>query len=131
MGLGTSIITSTLSYIERYLSLAITVYLGPIALAFYGSEETSNVTKDWVMSLIQQCIGIIVNIWMFAMAFEAMRWNYANYVNAGWTGLPDLVMTEGYVSQKITAIVLCLALDRKSTRLNSSHPTTSRMPSSA
>ena len=109
MGLGTSIITSTLSYIERYLSLAITVYLGPIALAFYGSEETSNVTKDWVMSLIQQCIGIIVNIWMFAMAFEAMRWNYANYVNAGWTGLPDLVMTEGYVSQKITAIVLCLA----------------------
>ena len=28
-------------------------------------------------------------------------------------------------------VVLTLALDRKSTRLNSSHPTTSRMPSSA
>ena len=31
----------------------------------------------------------------------------------------------------VIAIIAILAADRKSTRLNSSHPTTSRMPSSA
>ena len=31
----------------------------------------------------------------------------------------------------IGALFACFTLDRKSTRLNSSHPTTSRMPSSA
>ena len=43
---------------------------------------------------------------------------------------PDAV-TEGKIDYDVLRTLLGDEIDRKSTRLNSSHPTTSRMPSSA
>ena len=44
--------------------------------------------------------------------------------------IADVINETGSL-EKLTEVVMDVGRDRKSTRLNSSHPTTSRMPSSA
>ena len=48
-----------------------------------------------------------------------------------WPAAPELLVAQDELLQGIIGDKGIHTLDRKSTRLNSSHPTTSRMPSSA
>ena len=51
--------------------------------------------------------------------------------SASWVGIVFFALILSLINMSIKPILQILSLDRKSTRLNSSHVRTSRMPSSA
>ena len=54
-------------YVERWLTFALTILFGPVAVAFNASDKTSKSFGDWFMSLITQLLTIMVTIIVFRM----------------------------------------------------------------
>ena len=54
-------------YVERWLTFALTILFGPLAVAFNASEKTSKSFGDWFMSLVSHLLTIMVTIIVFRM----------------------------------------------------------------
>ena len=67
-------------------------------------------------------IGIVANV--FLAGFKAVIGVITNSIAVTLDAVNNL-------SDALSSVITIIGADRKSTRLNSSHPTTSRMPSSA
>lgn len=74
-----SVITAAISYIERIISFALSIMVGPIAISLYANKETAGVAKDWLFSVFTQFGAIMLNLMLWT-AFV----NKANNLSAVW-----------------------------------------------
>lgn len=66
-----NIITASINQVERFIQIYIWYYIAPIAMAFYMSEDNSDVTKKYIVSLFVQVAAIFLNqflFWMFGLS---------------------------------------------------------------
>lgn len=49
-----SVFGAAITYVERVVSLAVTVIIGPVAVAMYASADTADTAKQWAMSVLTQ-----------------------------------------------------------------------------
>jgi len=68
--LGMSVITASITYLERYFSAAIYMYVSPIAVALSANENTAGSFKDWLLGLIPQFAGLFVSVVLMLMGFS-------------------------------------------------------------
>ncbi len=61
----TSVLGAALQYVERIISYALYVVLGPIAIAMYTNKETAQTFKDWMVGLFSQFIAILLSLVMW------------------------------------------------------------------
>ena len=96
---GSSVMAASVTYAERYITLAFTAYLGPVSLAFYGSDQTEDIPKQWMLSVLQQCLGIIVSIACFAMAIMSIGIDYTGLgMDSNASNLTGLVLCVTFLS---------------------------------
>ena len=71
-GLATTTIAAGITYIERYLSFAVTAYLAPIAFACASNDDMRDTFKLWAQSMLEQALGIFLSVAMLALAMKAL-----------------------------------------------------------
>lgn len=58
---------AAVSYLERYLSFALYIALGPICFAFYPGKDTESLLREWFMGVLSQIFGILVCLFALTM----------------------------------------------------------------
>ena len=76
---------AAITFIERYLSLAVYVVLGPICVAFYPNRDTRPVFNEWIKGLMSQCFAIILSMFFINLAGRAIT-NFGSKEYAGLDG---------------------------------------------
>ena len=71
-GLAATTIKACVTYVERYLSFAITAYLAPVAFACAVNDDTRDTMKRWVESMFAQALGIFLSVAFLALAINAL-----------------------------------------------------------
>lgn len=71
-GLAATTMAAGITYIERYLSFAVTAYLAPIAFACASNDDMRDTFKLWVQSMLEQAFGIFLSVAMLALAIKAL-----------------------------------------------------------
>lgn len=73
-------IQAAITYVERYLSLALYLALGPICIGFSASDETKGTTLEWVKGVFSQFLTILVSVLCWRMFFVQVvkTWSYFN-----------------------------------------------------
>ena len=67
-----SVIGAAISYIERILSFALTILLGPIAISLYACKETRDTAKAWILSIFTQFIAVFMNLFLWALFLKQL-----------------------------------------------------------
>ena len=67
-----SVIGAAISYIERILSFALTVLLGPIAVTLYACKDTRDTAKAWILSIFTQFIALFMNLFLWALFLKQL-----------------------------------------------------------
>lgn len=57
-----SVFGAAITYVERVISLAVTVIIGPVAVAMYASSDTADTAKQWAMSILTQFLAIFLSL---------------------------------------------------------------------
>lgn len=73
LALLTSIIGAALQYVERIISFAMYIIIGPIAVAMYASRDTENICRDWMMGVLSQFVAIFISLIMWISFIECAR----------------------------------------------------------
>ncbi|MBP3399820.1 MAG: hypothetical protein J6K75_08685 [Erysipelotrichaceae bacterium] len=63
----TGMMMAAISYMERYLSFALYIALGPICFAFYPGKDTESLLKEWFMGVLSQIFGLLVCMFALTM----------------------------------------------------------------
>lgn len=71
-GVGGALLKATITYLERYLSYAVTIYLSPFASAMAVCDDTRRSTVQWIQSVVSQTIAIILSIMFLYFGSQAM-----------------------------------------------------------
>ena len=69
----TSVLGAALQYVERIISYALYVVLGPIAIAMYTNKETAQTFKDWMVGLFSQFIAILLSLAMWICFIHSLN----------------------------------------------------------
>ena len=56
-----STISAGIVFVERWLSFAMTLLLGPVFVGMNASRQTSDTFKNWIMSIFSQALTIIIS----------------------------------------------------------------------
>lgn len=91
--LFTSILGAGLIIIERYLSLAITMAMGPMFVALGASDSTSSSTKEWIKTVIIQFLAILISwfgMFMFLRYYSDHVLVWFSGVKNSWANLADV-----------------------------------------
>lgn len=56
------IVGAALTYVERIISFALSIIVGPICVAFYANAETEETAKNWAMSILTQFLAILLSL---------------------------------------------------------------------
>jgi len=75
-----SVLGAAISYIERILSFALTILVGPVAISLYAYKDTAHIARQWVMSIFTQFGAILLNLLLWS-AFI----NQINSIEGLWT----------------------------------------------
>lgn len=108
-GVGTAMIGCMLTYMERYIAMAIYVYLAPLCVAMGVNDETSDVFKKWVMGLIGQMLALALSIVLMGAAYRAL----SSGVGMGETGLTSVNTPKGEtidMGVRSIRIIMCIVL---------------------
>lgn len=62
-----ALITASVTYIERYLSFALYIILGPFCIAFYPASENKSITTEWVKGILSQVFGIFISLFALSL----------------------------------------------------------------
>ena len=73
LALLTSIVGGALQYVERIVSFAIYIIIGPIAVSMYASKDTENICKDWMMGVLSQFLAIFISLIMWIAFIESAK----------------------------------------------------------
>ena len=68
VALVTVCLGAAFSYVERYLSFALFIGLGPICFAFFPEKNTENMLKEWFMGVISQALAILMCLFVLNLA---------------------------------------------------------------
>lgn len=71
-GVGGTLMRATITYLERYISFAVTAYLGPFAMAMTACDDTRQSTLKWIQSMLGQILGIILSILFLYMGAQML-----------------------------------------------------------
>ncbi len=80
---------SAIIYVERYLSFAVYLLLGPICFAMYPNESTKNVTQEWIKGIFSQLMVMVLSMFLFRLFFLQL-YLMTNNSNAGAIGATDI-----------------------------------------
>ena len=69
----TSVLGAAISYIERLLSFALSIIVGPIAVSLYAYKDTEDVAKQWIMSIFVQFGAILMNLLLWAAFIDQIN----------------------------------------------------------
>ena len=61
-GLMSNVIGAAVTYVERFITFIIYVWLGPVFLALYANRETSESAKQWVIGIFTQFAAIFISL---------------------------------------------------------------------
>lgn len=84
------IIGAAMTYIERYLSFAIYLLLGPIAISLGIDPENRDVPKNWLIGILSQMLVILFSMFVlniFARQYSSNAMAMANPENTGGVGI--------------------------------------------
>lgn len=70
--LGTTLIGAAMNYIERYIIMAFYFYMSPLYLALTADESMSSNIKDWLLGLLPQVVGIVLNAFMIYLGLQVL-----------------------------------------------------------
>ena len=76
-GVGGSLLRASITYLERYLSFAVTCYMGPFAMAMATCDDTRRSTTQWLQSVVSQMIGIVLSLMFLYMGAQALTMSNA------------------------------------------------------
>lgn len=68
----TAVILAGVSYIERVLTFALSVLIGPIAVTLYAFRDTAHIAKEWILSIFVQFGAIFVQLLMWGAFYNQM-----------------------------------------------------------
>ena len=60
-----SVFGAALTYLERVLSLAVSVIIGPVAVAMYVNPDTADTAKQWALSILTQFLAVFISLAMW------------------------------------------------------------------
>lgn len=72
--LMTSVIGAALTYIERIISFAVYIMIGPIAVAFNAYRDTAETCKNWLIGIFSHFMAILISLvfwWSFLQSLNA------------------------------------------------------------
>lgn len=102
-----SVLGAAISYIERILSFAVSVLIGPIAISLYAYKDTQDVAKNWIMSIFTQFGCILLNLLLWG-AFI----NQINSLEGLWALADSKTGTVGTLIFKLAIAIALLSLIR-------------------
>lgn len=71
-GVGGTLMRATITYLERYISFAVTAYLGPFAMAMTACDDTRQSTVKWLQSMLGQMLGILLSVLFLYMGAQML-----------------------------------------------------------
>lgn len=74
----TSVLGAAMAILERIISLAITVLMGPICIAMYASPSTADTFKQWFLSLLTQFLALLMSMILWISFIEQMNVAFNN-----------------------------------------------------
>ena len=97
----TGMLMAAVSYLERYLSFALYIALGPICFAFYPGKDTESLLREWFMGVLSQIFGIL--ICMFALTMVGNQLEGIGFID----GLdPNNVVGTTTIAKLLVALAL-------------------------
>lgn len=67
-----ALITASITHLERMLSFALYLLLGPVCLAFYPANESKGVASDWLKGILSQTFGIFLSLFAMNLVGKAL-----------------------------------------------------------
>lgn len=106
--LFTSILGAGLIIVERYLSLALTMAMGPMFVSLGASDSTSSSTKEWIKTVLIQFLAILIS-WFGIFMF--LRY-YSDHILVLFTGLKESLGSNlgGRPAPTLFDYAFCIAL---------------------
>lgn len=116
-GVGTSMIGCMLTYMERYIAMAIYVYLAPLCIAMGANDETADVFKKWLMGLIGQMLALALSIILMGAAYHALSHGVTDSeLNSVQGDSLKLTADMGVRSMRIIMCIILLGASKNSER---------------
>lgn len=80
VAITSGVVRGAITYIERYLSMAMYLMVGPICVGFNSMDETKDTCKQWFMGLVTQALAILLSIicWRFFFVQVCKEWTLLN-----------------------------------------------------
>jgi len=100
-----SVLGAAISYIERILSFALSVLVGPVAISLYAYKGTQDVAKQWIMSIFTQFGCILLNLLLWG-AFI----NQIDSMEGLWISANDGDSSVGTLLFKLAIAIALLSL---------------------
>ena len=103
-----SVLGAAITYIERILSFAVYVIIGPVAVSMYASKETEGIAKEWVMGIFTQFGAIAVSLMLWSAFLNQIEAIEGFYIS-GWQ-IDDLIF-------KLAIAIAILSLVKNSEKI--------------
>lgn len=103
-----SVFGAALTYLERVLSLAVSVIIGPVAVAMYVNPDTADTAKQWALSILTQFLAVFISL--------AMWTAFLNQLSAAFADKPLLSDSGGELFAFAVAIAI-LSLVKNSEKI--------------
>lgn len=127
-GLITSVTGAAITYIERILSFAVYILIGPIAVSLYACPDTAETFKQWLIGIFTQFMAIFISMIMWVAFLNQMsKVNHASSFGDGGTG----AIGDNKIFMLAVAIVLLNLMKDSEKILNSMGLKTMQQGSSA
>lgn len=70
------VITASITFIERMVTLVILVFVGPLAIAAYSARDTEIIFKSWMKAMFGTILAIFLSLGLFRIFVDQMyTWN--------------------------------------------------------
>lgn len=57
-----SVFGAAITYLERVICLAVSVIIGPVAVAMYVNPDTADTAKQWALSILTQFLAVFISL---------------------------------------------------------------------
>ena len=100
-----AVLGAAISYIERLISLAVSILLGPIAISLYVNKDTEYIAKEWLLSIFTQMGAIFLTLLMWIAFLNEIK--LAVGTNGDFLGI-DFLGDD--VAKKIFRLAIAIAI---------------------
>lgn len=72
IGIFYNVFTATIAYLERLITFALYILLGPICCAMYVNPDTEHITKRWIKGIFTSLLVIFISTFMWGIFLTQM-----------------------------------------------------------